>query len=669
MSRQFKRTSIASRFEGESGIGPVGPTGSTGFVGSIGPTGPTGDPGLIGPTGPASDIPGPIGETGPAGAGYTGDIGPTGPTGDPGQIGPTGLPSDTPGPVGETGPTGPQGSYGAVGATGPAGSPSEVPGPTGASGLLGPTGPSGSGLLETPSDGLWTDGLLPFQTGGSVSDAIDDINEILTDLAPAAPPVLSSATLSVSATVYSGKVPNGLNSNWSQATPGSTISVIITNSFTVTTSGFGPGDQGILELEHNDTVKASIDIAANFQEARRSTTQDLTQWDIQGAGSPITDGVVSFTGGNYRIVSDGIYNSFKRWQSIVARLTSTSLLVEGYDKLRFIQVLTSNSIKMWEIYYDNDVTNPSFSGTPGIVENTASYSWLSGIRYYGLGSTFDISYIGLDCFKKTYHTSQVSYYSMPGLSTVTRNPPAIPTYTDSFSVSDVNVALNTASVINIDARLSVGLRDPYGNNPTAQSTSEKRLVNTYSTVSDAKHEYFKDEHYRLLSGTYSTIPGSVVGQWDSTAALVSGQAQCYNSQLVYPTINFTTGYLPTQTGRNYSSFTGDQEYYRAFVDTNNPRSSIIITISGSSVSTAGIGDLNVFIKLPTQTGWLDAGKMFSGPTFTGVDGDGCLISQSSGSYSLTFGTFSTANSGWMIIMKIILKTTSGVVTSLIVTSW
>jgi hypothetical protein len=192
-------------------------------------------------------------------------------------------------------------------------------------------------------------------------------------------------------------------------------------------------------------------------------------------------------------------------------------------------------------------------------------------------------------------------------------------------------------------------------------------VNTYSQQSTDRQEYFRDEVYRLPAGDYSAVPVSITSQWDSSMALVSGQAQCYNSQLVIPSINFSSGYFPTQLlGRDYSLIIGTSEYYRAFRHSNVPHSSVTLTIPGSAVSPAGSG-LNVFVKLPGVTGWLDVGTMFSLVNFTGNDGDGCLVSKSGNNYNLTFGTFSTDLSGWMIIVKVILRS-STYITSL-GTSW
>jgi hypothetical protein len=536
---------------------------------------------------------------------------------------------------------------------------------TGGSSSGGGTGGSSSEFrLTYPTDGSWTDGLVPIHAGDRVDDAIDGINEILAELAPSPPAELSS--FSVSPVPVNGKVPNGLSTNWSAATPGSQVSVLNSATLTINFAAFGPGDTGTFLVYRNGTVLVILDIGSNFVEDSRSGDQDLSLWDVQGSGNPITDGLITFTGGSLQVLHCGIYNDFKKWQSILLRLMMTSVLIEGLNHFEFSHVSDSEQRLSWEIYYDDDHSTLSFSSAPAIVESTPSYAWLSGIRYYGLGSTFAVSFVATNCFKKTYHPTQVSQYSMPGLSVVTRNPASVPVYTDDFSVSDSGVSLNASGVMNINARLSVTLRDPYGGSLTTQSSSENRLVDTCSQTSTDKAEYFKDEVYRLPAGSYSSVPSPITGQWDSSIALISGQAQCYNAQLVIPTINFTSGYLPSQPGRNYSLITGDSEYYRAFRANGVPHSSVTLTIPGSPISSAGTG-MNVFVKLSGVTGWLDAGTMFSLVSFSGADNDGCLVSKSGNNYALTFGTFSTDQSGWMIIVKVVLRDTTYM--SSLVTNW
>ena len=94
--------------------------------------------GPTGPAGGATGVPGPIGETGPTGAGaFTGPTGGVGVTGPTGQLGPTGVP----GPIGLTGPAGNVGPTGVRGPLGAVGSGDYFSTNMG-SGTLGPYGPS-----------------------------------------------------------------------------------------------------------------------------------------------------------------------------------------------------------------------------------------------------------------------------------------------------------------------------------------------------------------------------------------------------------------------------------------------------------------------------------------------------------------------------------------------
>jgi hypothetical protein len=125
--------------------------------------------------------------------------------------------------------------------------------------------------------------------------------------------------------------------------------------------------------------------------------------------------------------------------------------------------------------------------------------------------------------------------------------------------------------------------------------------------------------------------------------------------LIYPTINFSSGYLPNGTQPDYSSFSGNQQYCRAFVQVGNPHSSGKLQVNSlfqGDVSPVGTGSLNIEIKLPSQTGWLDLGKPFDAGTFTGVTGDGCRVIAANSDFSWTCGTFTTANSGWLYVVRV-----------------
>ena len=142
--------------------------------------------------------------------------------------------------------------------------------------------------------------------------------------------------------------------------------------------------------------------------------------------------------------------------------------------------------------------------------------------------------------------------------------------------------------------------------------------------------------------------------------MINGQALVYNLrvQSAGPGHNFT-GYLPA-SNPNYSAFSGNQVFLRSFYDAaSHSNGTISITgISTSDLGSLGSGNVNLEIKLPTQTGWLDAGTGYNNATFTGIDGDGCQVSMVNGSVVVTFDVFTTANSGGMIIIRLTFRNTN-----------
>lgn len=539
-------------------------------------------------------------------------------------------------------------------------------------------GGKGSDLLGQPTDGSF-DGLLDLDPTTRIPDAVDWINEILADLAPPMPGKLGGVTLVSNRTPVNGRLPSGLDSRWYQdgKSPGDTIAVIPFNNLVLSSpdpsTRFGPGDKGFLLAGQNDGgvgmgAVASLDIEANFDSSVVGpAVQDLSTWDNQGSGDPCTNAKVLFDNskGELEVTYCGWHNDFNAWQRMNARMNVSSL-DEGFNSFlmshQYSSTETSNEYKMW---YDNDTNGLAFASTPTIVQNTLNSSkYLSGVRYYTIGDTFDISYNALNVYRKCYHLTTVSVYRFDGQSAnVTRNPATVPAYTDSLTVSETVVA-DRSNYYNLNARLAVNLYHPWKTTSSTNSSSENRLYNGYGNVSTAKAEYFLDENYRLPAGSYDSVP-TLTGQWNSQTTLSNGECLVYNQRVQYPNHNLTST-LPT-SNPNYTGFTGNQIYLRGFYD-SAPHSNVVLTLSNLTVNThvspIGTGDVNVEIKLPTQTGWLDAGTDYNAALFTGADGDGCKVSGSGSALSLTFGTFSTANSGGIIVVRVTFRNTNRSITGI-----
>jgi hypothetical protein len=229
-----------------------------------------------------------------------------------------------------------------------------------------------------------------------------------------------------------------------------------------------------------------------------------------------------------------------------------------------------------------------------------------------------------------------------------------------MTITDKVISIAAGNNRNLNAIVSTTARKAWGVTSTQSSANENRLVDTYVITSDAENEYFDDENRRLpadLINDYDVVPGAITGVWDSTLSLVNGEAQIVNGVLSYPSIDYSVGYLPIQLA-NYVGFVGGQVYYRAMYDNITPHSSGTYNfgnLTNTDIGPVGAGNINVEIKLPSQTGWLDLGKPYDAGTFTGVDGDGCRTLVVGSSWSWTVSTFSTALSGWMVIVRITLR--------------
>jgi hypothetical protein len=244
-----------------------------------------------------------------------------------------------------------------------------------------------------------------------------------------------------------------------------------------------------------------------------------------------------------------------------------------------------------------------------------------------------------------------------------------------MTIVDYALTVPSSNARSLNAVVTATPRKPWVTGSGVSSAAQGRLIDAYVQTSTALAEYFDDEVYRLPAGAYGSVPGAITGQWTSSTALVNGETQVYGGQLIYPTVNFTSGYLPTQgVGTDYSAFTGNQVYYRAIYQAATPHQSGILSILGSGFTASdlqqvGSGKLNIEIKLPSATGWLDLGKAYNSGTFTGVDGDGCRTAQSASTWSWTAGTFSTASSGYMTIIRVTILNSAVVLDSISETAW
>ena len=533
-------------------------------------------------------------------------------------------------------------------------------------------------------------------------DASDDKAKVAYIGPPDEPLSLHNAALTISGTTLftAGLSDGNLNYNSTAGEIfGTNVNYVINDGiFKLTTPSTSTscnyGDKGLLKVYLNQQVVADFDLAANFNEANRDGVQSISSYNTKGTATltPVS-GVVDFGSGfegkaNFKILSVGKYNNFKFYQKFTAEIniTDATCLRQGWNEIYLVHELDAalggnqTSQKM-NFFYDIDTrdggANPSIVSAPVIAENTPVFKYLSGVKFYDAGSTFDVSLGVSRAFANVYHSSKapVVLSGWPGLTdtaitwdnpyvspSFTSLPNACPGLADTMSISNWQL-IQGSSQLSQNARITATPRDPYGTYVPVTSASDNILIFSYAESSTALVEHFRDEKYRLLNESYDTIPASIVDQWDSTRHIGTYPAdssglQVYMDELYFPTLNFSVGYKPLGNP-DYTILENlsDRTYLRAFKHNNSVSyASGVLRLTGITKAQLYARSVEVYIKAPTQTGWLDLCKDYNFATFTGSDNDGCWVNrdvQSNSDFNFTLGGKFTELSGRMIIVKVV----------------
>lgn len=476
---------------------------------------------------------------------------------------------------------------------------------------------------------------------------VDPLKSMLNELLPPAPASLDGEHLTIYATStrkYSGFLAvDPVASYKSGNGAGVNVNYIVKDAdFTLETpnpaDAIGDGDAGVLEIYINNetTPIDSVDIGSLFDEGFRDSAQAYTP--------KVSDN------GYISVVSVEKYNDFSAWQKVVARLNIKKTdLVVGYNFIILKHVgLESGdqASQLFDVFFDNATQSPSLGNVDIAIHSNTSPKFLSGVKYLGSNDAIKASTQCSHIAKNTYVSNPIQFSGLRGAPTLNlpigdaavsglSTPPLIG---EEMIVTDKVITLSVSGQCTKNARLTAKPSDPFGSYTAKQSPSQNLLISTFGLRSSNTKEYFDDERYRLpLNFDFDSKTAPVANVWSSDAVMANGNAQLYvitdnKHGLMYPEVDFSDGYLPANTA-DYSAFSGDQQYVRCFVSPDS-KGSVELTLEGLSggLQPLGSGDVNVEIKLPTQTGWMDALKDYDSEAGVSNDGDGCL-----GSLSYTGG--------------------------------
>ena len=390
------------------------------------------------------------------------------------------------------------------------------------------------------------------------------------------------------------------------------------------------------------------------------------------------------------IVSHNDFEPYKRGQMRIYIGSNGCNLRAGANRIRLEHEIESqlHGSAELDMFYDDGVNTPSISTNVAdsliTIADPATPVYLSGVKYLPAGASIGVKVTGQNIFENTFHSQPLTIigtqagFSNQNIAFVVGGNAELSEYSNPPQMDDdfiLQKSINLATgFFSLNSRLYALARDPFSVSSQVEIPRQDNraiLVNSYLQQSSDLLEKFLDEKYRLPLGAYDSIPGSIIDQWTSANVLSNDNAQVAGA-LIYPDNDYSFGYTPNVGQPNYATgFTGDQLFLRAFRDQDVPHNSGVLELAGLSLSDieAG-GDVKVEIKLPGKTGWLDLGLPFDAGSFQGNDGDGCRTYDSGELFGWSSGSNSTADSGYMVIVRITLKNSSApAITQLHMTNW
>jgi hypothetical protein len=482
--------------------------------------------------------------------------------------------------------------------------------------------------IGAPTDGTYG-GILSINNTDSVADTVDRLNDLLALISPAAPGDLTSQSLTISITTYSGKLPSGLSANWGTYTPGDTVTtMVVSANYTLSSPDTSTRFNGGLTTSDGGTVTHVLDGG------------DADSRDVdQGIGST----------GTVELTAIDTYNSI--WQKVNAQLNITQSEGKELHAMKHNLAGTSNT---YTVYYDDTATSPTFSASPSFSLNSETLKYLSGVAYYTIGTEFLVSYTAAaGIFQKVYHATVVSQIASYGMNNITVNPGSVPAVNDTFVVTDESATLDKSNEVRFSPVLYVRLLKPNITGSWTSTSALARNICTYGTQSTTTYDNFVDEVKRLVLSTDTA--------WTSSDALTNGNAQVRAGTLQYPNTS------------EYPGFTGDQVYERKIFKSSASSGTIVFAglSAYTDIDSYNTGNLNVFLQLETDDIWFDLGRPFGSDNGNGsgdsiANSKGALNSGASSGTSLafTFGTYNTAGNNNEYRIRIVFRNSTESLTSI-----
>lgn len=497
------------------------------------------------------------------------------------------------------------------------------------------------GDITAHGDGSWADGAVPLTNETPVSEAVDQLNEVLGKLVPTPPPAFPNGALSVANSAGSSpRLATGVTDNAASTLQAGDTVVRITaagvNSNVL--QDVGPGDAG------------KIAALLNGAEAAAHT---LTGTGDNGS----YDGLVIADQKDFPAATPGF------WKSIDVSVNGLAA-PEGVNKIRLTH---SGAGQTNEVFFVRDLG----AGTPviangGVVEaasGTLAHS--SGVPHYGDGAslTVDLSLANLvpgECYyggadpltisgTNGIITADAHGYAALGLTTPLARGDVAEHTVPSLTVAIDGTNVHNSGVIQATARNVVGAT-------SATTLAAKTILVKRGSAGSRLNEMsipvtglgaLPNNNAAVRKGSAAgDTPAGAAAPWDSAAAPAVHEATVVAGVLKHDRTDYSA-YLPA--GPNLS--TGrDGAQYVTFSFNRSALSAFKITVAGAYAG--------CWVKLPgveatapmAVNGWWNAFKPYDGAGVPGEAGDpeagcalGAVMTGAGGTFQITFGTQSSTN--------------------------
>ena len=619
---------------------------------------------------------GPTGATGPAygSSGVDGTSGSSGASGTSGSSGLAGT-NGTSGSSGVNGTSGSSGTSGADGAIGPRGYTGDTglagsSGTSGASGTGGTSGSSGTSLdlstfssfdvkLGDPSSTgySWSSGFFnTWNNNYKVGQSLEDLDRIISLLAPPAPPSLSAEPLVLSSyypAPYIGTVTINLGSSGAITsntiiTDSTSVNVQLANMSTAATSGGG------FSKEPPKTLTAWVD--GSSVGSHNYTDQSITP----GSATYSQLQVVEYDYWN------GVSGKSGFWPALTGKILNFFSGVSGSYGSHIAKFSwESGGSSITKTFWYDDPIAPTFSANNPQLDTTAGGTGtISGVPTLASGNTITVSAVIKNAVSKFYYSSPLVVASTTEIAIS-----SVGTLSGAH-IDAADVTIGATGTINsgiYNENLTLGAT---GYNAKGNSVYSSFNVSNLYTGRNMRADTISNESPRFYSGgtggtgatagffptsgygtTYSTSTSLITGGYVYELQMLAGYYQRitgnYTSNYPVNGPNYTTD---TNTGYRWATFKLPSVVSCNAFTISIPTTGTTWTGNGSNV-TSGV---QIFAKCDgiSSSNWVDCNSPYPGVGQPGsgvTQGDAAMVVSSSTAIfkRVTFGT--TSYSGDLFI--------------------